>query len=213
MFFFLLSNCAATNIVIVSWYYTYALFAPEHRALYFAIMAMVMMVILIPYYVFVDWTSLGFHRLQPQYCSIYDGYFWKHERYWKIGMSISNFLLAMLNGTPFKNLVWRALGVRVGKKLFDDGGSIPEKTLVTIGDYCTLNDHCVLQAHSLEDGVFKSGHIFIGDGCTIGANCYVHYGVYMDNNVNLEPDSFLMKGERPEAQTSWHGNPAKQMLI
>ena len=213
MFYFLLSNCIAANIASVSWYYSYAMFAPHHRALYLAVLALMLIAVLIPHYVFIDWWSLGFHRLKPQYCSIYDNYFWKHERYWKIGMSVDNFLLALLNGTPFKSLVWRALGVRVGRKLFDDGASIPEKTLVEIGDYCTLNDHCVLQAHSLEDGMFKSDRIVIADRCTIGANCYVHYGVHMADDVVLEPDSFLMKGESPETQTLWGGNPARQLLV
>jgi len=212
MFFFLLSNCVALMTVTVCFYYSYADFAVHHRALYFAILAMILIVILIPYYVAVDWASLGFRRLRPQYCSIYDNYFWKHERYWKIGMSTDNALLTLFNGTPFKSLIWRTLGVHVGKKLFDDGGSIPEKTLVKFGDYCTLNDQTVIQAHSLEDGVFKSDHIVIGDGCTIGRNCYVHYGVRMGDNANLEPDSFLMKGESPESHSSWGGNPARQLF-
>jgi hypothetical protein len=34
-------------------------------------------------------------------------------------------------GTPFKNLVWRALGVRIDRKVFDGGAVIPERTLTT----------------------------------------------------------------------------------
>jgi non-ribosomal peptide synthetase-like protein len=211
MLFFLLSNCIALNVVIVTWYLTYPSL-DQYGPLYLSVLAMCDLAVLTLYHILVDWASLGFRRLQPRYCSIYDQYFWRHERYWKLGMSNDQLLLGMLNGTPFKSLAWRALGVRVGEKLFDDGAAIPEKTLVEIGDYCTLNEHCVLQAHSLEDGVFKSDRIVIGDGCTIGANCYVHYGVRMGNDVNLEPDSFLMKGERPDARTSWCGNPAREML-
>ena len=70
----------------------------------------------------------------------------------------------------------------------------------------------MLQGHSLEDGVFKSDRIVIGDGCTIGANGFVHYGVNMANDVTLDPDSFLMKGESPDVHTVWRGNPARQML-
>jgi non-ribosomal peptide synthetase-like protein len=96
--------------------------------------------------------------------------------------------------------------------LFDDGCSITEKTLVSIGDYCTLNDHATVQGHSLEDGTFKSNHIVIGNGCTVGANCYVHYGVRMDDESVLLPDSFLMKGEQVEPRAVWQGNPARQLL-
>jgi hypothetical protein len=31
----------------------------------------------------------------------------------------------------------------------------------------------------------------------------------MGENVVLDPDSFLMKGEAPDANTVWRGNPAK----
>jgi acetyltransferase-like isoleucine patch superfamily enzyme len=69
----------------------------------------------------------------------------------------------------------------------------------------------ILQSHSLEDGTFKSDHIRIGNGCTIGGNAFVHYGVSMNDNVVLEPDSFLMKGEILARNTTWRGNPARQI--
>lgn len=211
MVFFLLSNCIALNITTVAWYFSYGAFH-AFGPLYLTILATATMTVLTFFYIFIDRASLLFRRLQPQYCSIYDDYFWKHERFWKIGMSNDHFLMTLLNGTPFKSLVWRALGVQIGKQLFDDGASIPEKTLVIIGDNCTLNDQCTLQSHSLEDGTFKSDHIIIGNRCTIGTNCYVHYGVQMEDEVTLEPDSFLMKGERPQARSTWQGNPAKELL-
>jgi carbonic anhydrase/acetyltransferase-like protein (isoleucine patch superfamily) len=37
----------------------------------------------------------------------------------------------------------------------------------------------------------------------------VHYGVTMGDNVVLDPDSFLMKGEIVDANSVWRGNPAK----
>ncbi len=211
MLFYLASHCVALNIMTVIWYSTFEAFI-DHGPLYLAVLTVVEAAILMPYYILVDRATLGFHRLQPRYCSIYDAYYWKHERFWKLGMNNDQPLMGMLNGTPFKGLAWRALGVRVGKKLFDDGCSIIEKTLVTLGDYCTLNDHATVQSHSLEDGTFKSDHIVIGSGCTVGANCYVHYGVNMGDEVTVEPDSFLMKGERPEPRSTWQGNPAKEMV-
>ncbi len=37
----------------------------------------------------------------------------------------------------------------------------------------------------------------------------MHYGVRMGDNVVLEPDSFLMKGEILDPGTTWRGNPAR----
>jgi non-ribosomal peptide synthetase-like protein len=124
---------------------------------------------------------------------------------------MSNFPIMIFNGTPMKTLVWRLLGVRVGKRLFDDGCDIVEKTPVTIGDYVTINVGSVIQCHSQEDGAFKSDRITIGSGCTLGVGAFVHYGVTMGDGVVLEPDSFLMKGEEVPPYERWGGNPARKI--
>lgn len=149
-----------------------------------------------------------FRRLEPRVCSIYDPYFWWHERFWKFEMSAR--LVTLLAGTPYKNLLSRLLGVRLGKRVFDDDCSMPERTLVTIGDDCTLNAGSVLQSHSQEDGAFKSDHVVLGRGCTVGTNSLVHYGVTMGDHAVIAPDSFLMKGEEVPTRTFWGGNPARE---
>jgi non-ribosomal peptide synthetase-like protein len=103
------------------------------------------------------------------------------------------------------------LGVRIGKRVFDDGCGIVEKTLVTIGDDCTLNAGSKIQCHSQEDGAFKSDHIVIGSGCTLGVSSMVHYGVTMGNGSALAADAFLMKGEEMPKNARWGGNPAREM--
>jgi serine acetyltransferase len=152
-------------------------------------------------------TLMRFGTLRPQYCSIYDPYFWWHERYWKLMAP----LIGMLNGTPFKSPVWRLAGVRIGRRVFDDGCSIAERTLVTIGDECTLNAGSVIQCHSMEDGIFKADFTVLEDGCTLGTGALVHYDVTMGQGAQLQPDSFLMKGEKVPPRARWGGNPARAM--
>jgi non-ribosomal peptide synthetase-like protein len=158
------------------------------------------------YFILLQHAVMGFRAMQPRYCSIYDRYFWRHERFWKLDASA---YVQMFNGTPLKSWIWRALGMRVGRRLFDDGCGIPEKSLVTIGDFCTLNQGGVVQGHSLEDGTFKSDHISLGDGCTVGTKAFIHYGVQIGAGAVLEADSFLMKGEEIPARRRWQGNPAR----
>jgi non-ribosomal peptide synthetase-like protein len=160
------------------------------------------------YFVLVERVVTGFRGLRPRFCSIYQPEFWEHERYWKVP-SIS--YIQIFNGTPFKSLVWRLLGVKVGRRVLDDGCSIVERTLVTIGSRTTLGAGSILQGHSLEDGTFKSGYIEIGDDCTIGTGAFVHYGVTMDDGADLDADSFLMKGEHVPAGSRWAGNPAESI--
>jgi non-ribosomal peptide synthetase-like protein len=149
----------------------------------------------------------SFRAMSPHFCSIYAPYFWWHERFWK--MSVGAYL-GMFNGTPMKCVVWRLLGVRMGRRVFDDGCAIPEKTLVHIGDDVALNVGSTVQAHSLEDGAFKSDHIVIGSGATVGPRAFVHYGVTLHEGAVLGADAFLMKGQEVPPYTRWRGNPAAE---
>ncbi|MFD6324311.1 Pls/PosA family non-ribosomal peptide synthetase [Streptomyces sp. NPDC058442] len=159
------------------------------------------------YFVLVERAIVAFRGLRPQLCSIYDPYFWWHERLWKVPDEYLN----IFNGTPFKNVIWRLLGVRLGSRVFDDGCYLTERMLTTIGDDCTLNAGSKIQCHSQEDGTFKSDRSAIGDGCTLGVGSHVHYGVTMGDGSVLAPDSFLMKGEEVPPYARWGGNPATEM--
>jgi non-ribosomal peptide synthetase-like protein len=160
------------------------------------------------YFVLVERLVRGFRPLQPQYCSIYDPYFWRHERLWKVP---AEKYVQMFNGTPFKNLIWRGLGATVGKRVFDDGCHFTERSLTIVGDDVTLNAGSEIQCHSQEDGAFKSDRTAIGNGCTIGVGAFVHYGARMGDRSALAPDSFLMKGEEIPPRARWGGNPAREM--
>ena len=146
------------------------------------------------------------HR--PDGCSIYDRAFWRHERFWKLG---ADRFPQLFNGTPMKNVVWRMLGAKIGKRVFDDGCTFTERRFVTIGDRCTLNAGSIVQCHSQEDGAFKSDRSSIGAGTTLGVGAFVHYGVQIGDGVRLEADSFLMKGSEVPSGSRWGGNPAMEL--
>jgi non-ribosomal peptide synthetase-like protein len=171
-----------------------------------AVATILTLVFTVAYSVFVERAATKFRSLTPKFCSIYDPYFWFHERLWKL-LAHPN----IFNGTPFKGLIWRLLGVRIGRRVFDDGCGMPERTLVAIGNDCTLNAGSEIQGHSEEDGAFKSDRITIGAGCTLGIGALVHYGVTMGDGASLAPDSFLMKGEEVPQHARWGGNPAREI--
>ena len=119
--------------------------------------------------------------------------------------------MPLFPGTPFKPLLAKLLGVKMGRKVYDDGCSYYEKTLIEIGDNVNINQASVIQGHSLEEGIFKSDRIKIGSNSSIGAGAFVHYGVAVSENVTLDADCFLMKGETPAQDSWWQGNPAKSI--
>jgi non-ribosomal peptide synthetase-like protein len=164
-----------------------------------------MLVVFTCYGLLMERAVMGFRRLRPKYVSIYDRYFWSHERLWKF------YTNPALAGTPFQNVLWRLSGVRIGRRVFDDGTAIPEKSLVTIGDDAVLNAGTVIQNHSLEDGVFTSDYTVIGNGVTIGPSAFVHLGVTIGDGAVLDADSFLLKGSQMLPHTTWAGNPAQEL--
>ncbi len=146
--------------------------------------------------------------LQPTICSIYHPDFWLAERLWKVHPI---HYLHAFDGTPFKNVLWRLMGVRIGRRVFDDGAHISDPSLTVIGDESVLNYRSKIQCHSQEDGTFKCDRTTIGAGCTLGVGAFVLYGVTMGDGSVLGADSFLMKGEDVPARAQWGGNPAREV--
>lgn len=66
-----------------------------------------------------------------------------------------------------------------------------------------------LTCHSQEDGAFKSDRTSLGSRCTVGVGALVHYGVRIDDDVQITADSFVMKGEEVPECSRWSGNPAR----
>ena len=164
----------------------------------------------IAYWVLVDRMVRGFKPLPVLFCSIYERAMWRHERYWKVP---STGYLAAFAGTPFINMIQRRVGVRIGRRVFNDGCGMTERSLVTVGDDCTLNEASTIQCHSQEDGTFKSDYSTLGSNVTLGTAAHVHYGVTIGDGVVLAPDSFLMKGEEVPPHAHWGGNPASETLV
>jgi non-ribosomal peptide synthetase-like protein len=146
--------------------------------------------------------------VRPTICSIYHPDFWSAERRFKVNPI---YYLHAFDGTPFKNVLWRLMGVRIGRRVFDDGAHISDPSLTAIGDESVLNYRSKIQCHSQEDGTFKCDRTTIGAGCTLGVGAFVLYGVTMGDGSVLAADSFLMKGEDVPRGARWGGNPAREM--
>jgi non-ribosomal peptide synthetase-like protein len=178
-------------------------------ALAIALASLLILAFSLVYFSLVERASTGFRGVRPLYCSIYQVEFWRSERFFKFSAKVG--LHRLFNGTPFKGWIWRLVGVRLGKRLFDDGLAMSEKNIVTIGDHVTANAGSYIQCHSQEDYAFKCDRTTIGSGCTIGVGAFIHYGVTMGDGATLAPDSFLMKGEEVPPHDHWGGNPAREM--
>ena len=193
-----------TVIDLTALEFFYGVFAHTIMAALFALSAVAAAV----YYASVEGAFEALSPPPPAICSIYDRRFWWVERIWKLHPF---HFLHIFNGTPFKNVLWRLIGVRIGTRVFDDGVYISEPTLTVIGDECVFNERSKIQCESQEDGTYKSGRTTLGAGCSVGVGAFVHYGVTMGDGSVLAADSFLMKGEHVPPCARWGGNPAREL--
>ena len=154
------------------------------------------------------WSSgrYRFRALRPQFCSIYDPLLLAARAVLE-GPSIA--YIPMFSGTPFKGVVWRLLGVRIGRRVFDDGCSIMERTLVSD----RRRRHAQRGQH--HPGPFPGGR-------RLQVRLHHHRrrmhrrqpapssitGSTMGDGAVLDADSFLMKGEHVPPGSWWSGNPA-----
>ncbi|BCJ91304.1 peptide synthetase [Terrihabitans soli] len=207
MALFLMSHWIFGLAAMASLYWTLKLF-PIYGIAALAGATLCLLVFSIFFFALMEWSSLGFRKLRPNRCTILHKDYWQIEHHWKMS---ENFLTFLFRGTPFKNLISRLLGTKTGRMVYDDGCVMTERTLVEVGDYCTLSEFSIVQAHSMEDGIFKSDMIRLGAGTTIGTNSLVHYGVATGEQAIVDSDCFVMKGETLGEKTIWRGNPAMQV--
>ena len=82
------------------------------------------------YFVLVEHAVTGFRRLHPQYCSMMPSYVLAARTLLE---SASTAYIQLFNGTPYKSLIWRLLGVRNWPPPIQRRLHIVERSLVSVG--------------------------------------------------------------------------------
>ncbi len=155
------------------------------------------------------WVLMGAYR--PGARPLWSGFCWRTELTTALYENLYvPLIMNQLLGTPFAALGLRALGTRVGKRVYFDSTYVTEFDLVQIGDRAALNTHCSVQTHLFEDRVMKMDRLRIGDDCSVGDLSVVLYSSEMGNGSELGPLSLLMKGESLPPATCWQGSPAQE---
>jgi len=119
------------------------------------------------------------------------------------------FLLFFLKGTPWLPFLLKFLGVKTGKRVWMDTTDVTEFDMVRIGNDAALNFECGPQTHLFEDRVMKIGPVQIGARSSIGAKSIILYDSEVEADVQIEPLSLVMKGEKLSPGTIWTGSPVR----
>lgn len=155
------------------------------------------------------WLLIGRYKeaTRPLWCT----FVWRSELVNALHEALAGaYLMDMLAGTPLFNWFYRALGMKIGRRVYLDSGEFTEFDLISIGDDAVLNMEATIQTHLFEDRVMKMSRVKIGSNCSIGACSVVLYDTELGNESVLEELSLVMKGESLPPETRWHGSPARR---
>lgn len=158
------------------------------------------------------WILVG--KIKPSIKPLWDGFIWKNDiREFSYGYYINPHLTDIILGTPFVGFLYRAMGAKIGKRVFINTEGFAEFDLITIGDEVCINRDTLIQTHLYEDRIFKLDSLLIKDGCNVGVGSMVLYNTVMESNATLGGFSLLMKGECLPANSCWEGSPAQSSSL
>ena len=162
----------------------------------------------VAFLIVLKWAVVG--RYRPGERPLWSTFVWRNELVNAVHEHLSNdWLVGILQGTPLICWVFRALGARIGRRVYLETTDITEHDLVRLGDDVCVNADATLQTHLFEDRVMKMSTVDVGDRCTIGALSLVLYDTRIEPDAKLNSLSLLMKGETLPAGTRWEGIPAR----
>lgn len=112
------------------------------------------------------------------------------------------YLARYLPFLPPKNLVYRALGMRVGSHV-----SVGLMVMVdiffpqdiTLGDNCIIGYNSVLLCHEYMRHEWRRGPIWVGHDVTVGANCTILPGVVLGDGATISAMSLVNRDVPPGA--------------
>jgi non-ribosomal peptide synthetase-like protein len=149
-------------------------------------------------------------RYRPAERPLWSTFVWRNELLNALHEHLAvPFLVDPLTGTPFICWYFRALGARIGRRVYIETTDLTEFDLVSVDDEAALNADCTIQTHLFEDRVMKMSRIQIGRQCRVGAGSLVLYDTQIQHGASLGDLSLLMKNEALPAETRWEGIPAR----
>lgn len=111
--------------------------------------------------------------------------------------------------TPFGLWFLRAMGMKMGRRVFVNTEFISDPRLITLGDDAVIGGSVHLFAHFGGGGHLKVAPIVIGARATIGQKATVMGDVVIGARATILPHSVLLPGSRVGAGETWGGVPAR----
>lgn len=115
--------------------------------------------------------------------------------------------------TPYLNLYYRLMGMRIGPGVTINTTAIADPSLIDLGPRVTLGGSCSLLAHYAQGGYLVIAPVTIKAGATIGLRAIVMGGVTVGEKAKVLAGSFVLPNTViPDGET-WGGIPAVKVEL
>jgi acetyltransferase-like isoleucine patch superfamily enzyme len=111
--------------------------------------------------------------------------------------------------TPFGLLFLKAMGMKIGHRVFVNTELISDPRLITLEDHAVLGGSVRIFAHWGGGGHLVIAPVRIGRGATIGLAATIMGNVEVGAGAVVMPHSVVLPGSRVGAGETWGGVPAR----
>jgi non-ribosomal peptide synthetase-like protein len=156
--------------------------------------------------VLAKWIVIGRYRAGEH--ALWSLFVWRDEFINSMQEQVAGtWFLGIAAATPLMGVYLRAMGARVGRRVWCETTAITEFDLVELGDGCAVNRHAVLETHLFHDRLMRIGPSTMGAGSTLGPSSAVLPDTRLGAGTCVGGRSVVMRGEELPAGTRWHGAP------
>ena len=111
--------------------------------------------------------------------------------------------------TPFCNLLYRLMGVKMGKNVQINSKNVADISLLEIGDRSVIGGNATVICHSFERGRLKLKKVKIGKDVVIGLNSVILPGVEIGDRAMIAAGAVLLKDTKVGHGELFYGVPAE----
>jgi non-ribosomal peptide synthetase-like protein len=152
------------------------------------------------------WTLIGRYRSGNH--PLWSFFVWRDEIINSYQEQLAGgWLLNLALGTPIMPAYLRAMGARVGDRVYIETLTITEFDLVDLGDDCAVNRRACVETHLFHDRLMRIGPTTIEARSTLGPASAVLPDSTVGDHCWLGARSVVVRGERLPPRTAWHGAP------
>lgn len=116
--------------------------------------------------------------------------------------------LPFITLTPFSVWFLRAMGMKIGRRVFINTEFISDPCMLTIGDYAVIGGSVHMFAHYAGGGFLTIAPTIVGARATIGEMATLMGDVHVGDDATIMPHSVLLPGSRVGQYETWGGVPA-----